>query len=683
MLSALSTNLEAILDRFANAWNGPEPPCLDDFLPPPGTPHRLPLLIELVRIDLEHRRQCGSISLGDYLSRFPELDADAAIDLIVHEANLRHQSEPLFSPLEYLERFPAYGTQLQARLHELLAEWTTQPTVDSVPAKVEESSLHPWQLAPGTQLGSYRLLQRLGGGGMGEVFRACHVLLKKEVALKVLSQRLTCQAGAAERFRREMLAAGRLEHENLVRASDAGAAGDVLFLVMELIDGEDLAKVTQRCRVWPIAEACEAIRQAAVGLQHAHERSLVHRDIKPSNLMLTRTGAIKVLDLGLARLCADEGAAAATDSLTGSGRMMGSPNFVAPEQILDSHSADIRADLYSLGCTLFHLLLGEAPFDDPNYSSISQKLEAHLKEPPPDVRARRPDVPVELTTVLKRLLAKRPEDRYAVPAEVAAVLEPLAAGARLMRMFHGEGPSTLPLPAPKPRRRRRAALIGGLAGILLLAAAGWFGLGRTSSSSGESNSARAELTIRMLRVHCFEDTGANHQHLGEMGENTLFHLHKGNVVEVEAELSEPAYVFLLAFNPTDKAEGQTQLCWPDDEQLPPQRVRKLTYPSGGARLRLDDGVGLQALALAASRQPLPAYAQWRKQAAAFSWKKVAATSGYVWHGDGLSLQWRTQQGTRAAKVEMPERELLNDLGRWLRSAPGIEMISLMAFAVDP
>lgn len=313
--------------------------------------------------------------------------------------------------------------------HESLPTLPTLPETTPAKSRVPEDE---FGIKLSDRLGSYELLAPLGRGGMGMVFRARHVRLKKQFALKILSPSLARDQDAIRRFEREIEALGRLEHDNLVRASDAGVENGVPFVVMELLDGMDLAELTHKQGPWPIAEACEAIRQAALGLHHAFERGLVHRDIKPSNLWLTPTGVVKVLDLGLARLGGEDGSAT---PMTAAGVWMGTPDYMAPEQLLDSHTADIRADLYSLGCTLFHLLTGEPPFGPSTHSTLRQKREAHLREPPPDIRQRRPDVPAELAKVVARLLAKRPEDRYATPAIAAAALEPFADASGLARLL--------------------------------------------------------------------------------------------------------------------------------------------------------------------------------------------------------------------------------------------------------
>lgn len=364
--------------------------------------------------------------------------------------------------------------------------WPTKPA--SPDAAVDTALLGPNRgPKPGDQFGSYQLLEPLGRGGVGMIFRARHQRLKKEFALKVLSPRLAGDRNAKRRFEREIEALGRLEHPHLVRASDAGVENGVPFVVMELLDGMDLARLTEQRGPWPIAEACEAARQAALGLQHTHERGLVHRDIKPSNLWLTSTGFVKVLDLGLARLGAPRSGGS---SMTRAGIWMGTPDYIAPEQILDSHNIDIRADLYSLGCTLYHLLCGAPPFGTASHPELRDKNDAHLREMAPDIRQRRPEVPNKLARVVNKLLSKRPQDRYATPAEAAAALQPFAQTARLETLLvQGEAadvpltptrcdpPATHPVKPSSARVRRKrivrqiywiAALLTALGVLLVL-----------------------------------------------------------------------------------------------------------------------------------------------------------------------------------------------------------------------
>ncbi|MBV9125224.1 MAG: protein kinase, partial [Planctomycetes bacterium] len=273
------------------------------------------------------------------------------------------------------------------------------------------------------QLGQYRLLERLGQGGMGTVYRALHTRLKRVVALKVLSNPRMSNTQAVARFQREMEAVGKLDHPHIVRASDAGEADGTHFLVMEYVEGMDLGRLVQVAGSLPLAEAGEVIRQAAQGLQHAHEHGLVHRDIKPSNLLLDRQGQVKVADLGLALLQGE----CSPEELTATGQVMGTVDYMAPEQGDDTHGVDTRADIYSLGCTFYYLLTGRPPFSGPRYVTYRSKLWAHAHEPVPPL----PDLPAPLQKVLQRMMAKDPGDRFTNPGQVAEALAPFAAGSHL------------------------------------------------------------------------------------------------------------------------------------------------------------------------------------------------------------------------------------------------------------
>jgi tetratricopeptide (TPR) repeat protein len=288
-------------------------------------------------------------------------------------------------------------------------------------------------------LPGYELLAYLGDGGMGRVYQARQVRLDRLVALKIVRPDRLARPGAVERFEREARAVAKLDHPNIVRIHDANQAGEVHFLVMEYLAGTDLSRMVDRRGPLPVAEACEYARQAALGLQHAHERGLVHRDIKPANLMVCG-GVVKVLDLGLARLrapdsLADDGPPAAPgaevlDTLTRDGAVMGTPDYMAPEQAANTAAADIRADLYSLGCTLYAVLTGEVVF--PGGDALD-KAKRHATEEPRPLNEVRPEVPPRLAAVVARMMAKDPADRYQTPAEVAEALAPFCRPAARIR----------------------------------------------------------------------------------------------------------------------------------------------------------------------------------------------------------------------------------------------------------
>jgi len=328
-------------------------------------------------------------------------------------------------------------------------------------------------LAP-KRLGEYKLLEKLGQGGMGVVYKALHTELERIVALKVLSVGRVDDDRAVARFKREMKAVGRLDHPHIVRAHDAREIDGTPVLVMEYVDGLDLGELVHRLGRLPATEACELVRQAALGLQCAHEHGLVHRDVKPSNLVLSSRAEVKVLDLGLARIHASR---TPGKEMTSVGEAMGTPEYMAPEQVSDSHSVDIRADVYSLGCTLYTLLAGRPPFSGPDYTSAYDTMTAHVHHPPPPIGEFRDDLPDELVAILDRMLAKKPDQRFLVPQEVADALAPLANGADLPALLAGVKGSTGPTPASplsgrrpqSPPRAQRRRYLGAVAITLALA----------------------------------------------------------------------------------------------------------------------------------------------------------------------------------------------------------------------
>jgi len=289
-------------------------------------------------------------------------------------------------------------------------------------------------------LGKYKLLERVGAGGMGTVFKAQQKGLGRIVALKVMSDALLEDEQAVARFHREIRSAASLEHPHIVATFDADCVGGKHFLVMEYVDGENLQALAKQRGRLPMEEACEYIRQAALGLAHAHERGMIHRDIKPANLLLAfpSTGQggtgndplagdapaqpiVKILDFGLARLANETHGDTA---LTQTGQIMGTPDYIAPEQARDTKDADIRSDIYSLGCTLFRLLAGEVPFKG---QSVMEKLLARALDEAPRVRTLRPDLPPELDECIARMVARDPAARIQTPAEVAAAMAVFAA----------------------------------------------------------------------------------------------------------------------------------------------------------------------------------------------------------------------------------------------------------------
>ncbi|MDP6444813.1 MAG: protein kinase, partial [Pirellulaceae bacterium] len=289
-------------------------------------------------------------------------------------------------------------------------------------------------------IGNYQILNRLGRGGMGTVYRARHDKLNRIVAIKVLMPERMRDASAVARFQREMEAIGPLEHPHIVRAYDADQRDGTHFLAMEFVDGVDLSTLLRSHGPLRSQDACELVRQAAIGLQYVHENGLVHRDVKPSNLMLAggrSTGSVssdssnatvKILDLGLALLNKSDTDAA---SMTSADQLMGTLDYMAPEQAVSTHTVDIRADIYGLGATLYKLLSGRAPLDGNGEPSKYEKLNRLLTTSAPSIAAQCPDLDRGLVFVVDRMLARSPDERFATPGEVVDALKPFTKEADL------------------------------------------------------------------------------------------------------------------------------------------------------------------------------------------------------------------------------------------------------------
>jgi serine/threonine protein kinase len=294
-------------------------------------------------------------------------------------------------------------------------------------------------------IGQYVILDKLGEGGMGKVYKATQLSLNRVVALKIVRNSLVRSSTALKRFHREVRAAARLRHPNIVHVFDADHVSERHFLCMEYIAGIDLAKLVKTRGALPIATACSYVRQAAMGLQHAHDRGMVHRDIKPGNLLVAADdrgqysvrNIVKILDMGLARSRqGDINADSFSTEITRAGTVIGTPDYMSPEQAKNSSTVDRRSDLYSLGCTFYHLLTAEIPF--PNGTPL-EKLMQHQMDPPRPVQQLRTDIPPEVATIVHHLLAKRPDDRFQSGAALAKALAPWTTGTALLA-----GP---PLPA--------------------------------------------------------------------------------------------------------------------------------------------------------------------------------------------------------------------------------------------
>lgn len=266
-------------------------------------------------------------------------------------------------------------------------------------------------------LGKYTLLDHLGTGGMSNVYLSEHPVMRRRVAIKVLPSNRVNDSSYLERFHREARAVALLDHPNIVRAFDVDHEGDNHYLVMEYVEGRDLRVLVERNGPLPPRDAADYIRQAAEGLGHAHQAGLVHRDMKPANLLVDAKGVVKVLDLGLARFSDDEADASLTNE--NDEKMLGTVDYLAPEQALDSHLVDPRADIYSLGGTLYFALTGHPPFPT---GTLAQRVIMHQKHEPADILKERPETPAELAAICRKMMAKSPSQRYQTAQEVAQAL---------------------------------------------------------------------------------------------------------------------------------------------------------------------------------------------------------------------------------------------------------------------
>jgi serine/threonine protein kinase len=540
------------LRQFEDAWQSGTPR-IEDHLPTDASRRSVLLELIKIDLEYRWRRPdpASRIPLENYKTRFPELGTGIPVDLIGAEYLVRHWVGDRPSPAEYLKRFAGQAEAVRKELarleREIKEEGGPAPDAPSEEFTLRQTAVpvtssdgffealrstpllrrdqldallrEPWAGSAGSLeqlasvvvqrqwltsfqvqrvlegraaslvVGAYTILEPVGRGMSGQVFRARHQGLDRIVALKLFSTKMVrdLDPKQIERFFVEMRAVGRLSHPHVVHAYDAGPVGGTHFLAMEYVDGVNLHRLVQQQGPLPLAQANDYVRQAALGLQHVLENGLVHRDIKPSNLIVgvpagsgLPWGQVKILDLGLALLHASQ-RSRSSGALTQAGQVMGTADYMAPEQALNPHQVDIRTDLYSLGCTFYFLLAGHPPFAG---GSLMQRMNRHLEEEAPPVASVRRDVPAELSNVIVRLMAKDPAGRFATPAELAAHLAALAP--RLPRFAPGvptrgalgavsesSGFSSLSL-APQSlrdsvnrRRQTRWLLIGGAIGMVL------------------------------------------------------------------------------------------------------------------------------------------------------------------------------------------------------------------------
>jgi serine/threonine protein kinase len=616
----------------------------------PTKPLTNPGLDSVGALRLEQRnrwRRGENVRVEAYVDRYPMLssDAEALLDLIYNEVVLRQECGETPTEQEYCERFPALRSQLRKmfELHQALfadnLEQASAPgvTLARPPALStscgRDQSSTPNASAPaqgqadplvGKRLGQYELAEKLGQGGMGTVYKARHTLLKRTVAVKLLRAELVRDVQAVQRFRLEMEAVGRLKHPNLIEASDAGEHDGVHFLVMEYLEGADLRELILHHGALPAVDACELIRQAALGLHHAHEHGLVHRDVKPSNLLLTTSGQVKVLDLGLVRLL---DAQRNGQDLTSSGQCLGTLDYLAPEQARDSRHVDRRTDVYSLGCALYHLLVGRPPFAGSQHETPVQKLWAHANSRPRAPSTLRAGVPADVDILIEAMLAKSPSERPASAAEIARRLDPHAKGSSLSTLCRQDGPSVRPIsetvtpsvvaqgtvaqqpsqPQPDVRpyafhatRRKwlKRSLIGAL--CLLLGLAAWIGATTNWSPAGHPPEL-VELEFFVERPVAGQEPAIDHRLLVRQGLErdaaSIDPLKPADHLKLIGRFREPTNWYLLWID-TNGVAGVVSASG--------EKSADFSYPAGRAFQHVDpkDPPGVHVLILLASEREL-------------------------------------------------------------------------------
>lgn len=383
----------------------------------------------------------------------------------------------------HIENCSHCSAQLSGAPSDSLVKRIESAKLNDLPDGSAKFICKPFELGPDSR---YQIIEELGEGGMGQVFKARHKIMKRTVAIKTIRPELMNNTEAIQRFAKEARAAARLSHPNIVSAFDAEQEGDMHFLVMEYVDGESLNRLVNRSGPLDARTAASLIRQAALGLQHASERGMVHRDIKPQNLMLAADGTVKILDFGLSKFrrelahveLSDTVAEESIQALTLRNTQMGTVGYVSPEQARDASSVDIRSDIYSLGCTFFFLLTNRAPFCG---------LPPDDLKSVPDISRFRNDLPAGFAEILDRMMQVDPENRFQHPEEIVVALdaidfESLASdsasrpdkssksnGASLMMSSHRIGLRTVLAQLSNYKH----ALIGIALGLALAALVGW------------------------------------------------------------------------------------------------------------------------------------------------------------------------------------------------------------------
>ncbi len=544
--------------------------------------------------------------------------------------------------------------------HFALEEHASPAEVDDVHRLIEElqpgarSSESGFPASPraGKIFAGFRLLGIIGEGGFGTVYRAQDVQLGRKVALKVLNNRSVSRPSAKESFLAEARALASVQHDNVVPVYQVGEEDGQLYLAMPLLGGETLAARIEREGALPAHEVARVGRETAAGLAAIHAKGLVHRDVKPANIWLeSGTGRVKVLDLGLA-----------CDPIEMGPTSAGTPSYMSPEQAA-GQELDLRSDLFSLGTVLYECACGRRPF---KRESTAHTLRSIREEAPVPLSRVNPAVPASISTLVERLLRKNPTERPESAITVVAELSRLSS----------QSQATISQDVPGRRRsknRLKYAMLAVVVGLIVVSATGAWLLSRRNgdrgtpnnvSPPGDSKASPAALRINSFQIEVQGWRKGKPNRQGTIGVSA-WGARESDELYVEAELNQPSYCRLVAFNP----DGKPQLCFPEnDESVPPAR-ESVRYPAGSDIFPLTDGTGVQVFVLVVSFEPLPSWKEWLDRHGPPPWSKTTIDGAWEFAGRDWRLSGTERGPVRESQVFPTPPPLVKLTDYFVQAAP--------------